>query len=284
MTSMTQCRVAPSLGALEGDPHEVWGTVPYKKREGSCVFFGLYDLRDYWALWRHKGHAWVLWAGSDLRNLEAGFVFNDGKLRMLSKILRGNWWVIPILRKAEHWVENDWERAVLEKYSIQATVRPSFMGNVGEYEMSFTPGNRVYLSSGAGRQYEYGFGIVERIAPQVPEVEFHLYGAPWDTKQPNIIVHGRVPKEQMNEEIRRMQCGLRLNETDGFSEVTAKSVLWGQWPISRLHNPYVTHAPNTAALIEALRAIPTKEYTNAEAHAYYRKMLNRYPWNRHVQD
>lgn len=279
---MSQCRVAPSLGDLEGHPNDVWRTTDYVFLKEPTVFFGLYDLRDYVALARHEGKAWVLWAGSDLRNLDQGFIFNDGKLRSLSRLLRGNWWILPILQKAEHWVENDWERSVLEKYNIRATVCPSFMGNMDDYEMSFTPGNKVYLSSGNQRQLEYGFGIVEYIAPLVPEVEFHLYGAPWDSQCENIIVHGRVEKEIMNEEIRHMQSGIRLNSTDGFSEVTAKSVLWGQWPISWLYTPHVTHAPNTAALINELRAIPTKEKTNTVAREYYRKTLNRYPWNSHV--
>lgn len=279
-----QHRVAPSLGELEGSPEDVWGTRTYVDRHAPCVFFGLYDLRDYYALLRHRGKAWVLWAGSDLRNLDSGFIFNDGKLHGVSKLLRGNWWLLPLLRKAEHWVENDWERSVLEKYNIRASVCPSFMGNVSDYALYFMPGNKVYLSAGHGRQLEYGYGIVEHIAPLVPEVEFHLYGANWTSEQPNVVVHGRVPKEQMNQEIRAMQCGLRLNATDGFSEVTAKSVLWGQHPISWLFSPFVTHAPNTAALIEALRTIPTKKTPDRIARAYYQRQCNNFPWNSHVQN
>ena len=278
-----QCRVAPSLGSLEGDPHDVWDTVPYVDRHRPVVFFGLYDLRDYYALLRHKGKAWVLWAGSDLRNLDSGFVFNDGNLGALSRLLKGNWWILPILRKAEHWVENDWERSVLERYDIRAYVRPSFMGNVNEYQVEFEPGNKVYLSCGSGRQLEYGFGIVEYIAPLLPEVEFYLYGGNWDTRQENVIVRGRISKEEMNEEIKHMQCGLRLNATDGFSEITAKSVLWGQWPISWLYNPHVTHTPNTASLIAALREIPEKRDPNILGRKYYLSMLNNYPWCPYVE-
>ena len=60
------CRWAPSLGELEDTAENVWGTKPYiwtEHRKKSCVFFGLYDLRDYLALWMHEGKAWVLWAG-----------------------------------------------------------------------------------------------------------------------------------------------------------------------------------------------------------------------------
>src|SRR3990167_7697782 len=98
------CRWAPSLGALESDALSVWGTPLYeylKHKREQAVFFGLYDLRCYLALWRHKGKACVLWAGSDILNLKNGFVFNDGKLKLFSKLLRGNWWVFYILKKAE---------------------------------------------------------------------------------------------------------------------------------------------------------------------------------------
>src|SRR3990167_3174810 len=224
-----QCRWAPSLGALE-DTHQVdWGTVEYADRTKPTCFFGLYDLRDYIALWRHKGKAWVLWAGSDIVNLKAGFVFNDGKLKWLSKLLRGNWWVFPILKKAEHWVENEWEKRELESVGVKSRISPSFLGRVEDYEVSFKPGNKVYLSASEGRQEEYGWSIVEKFAEEFPDIEFHLYGADWFSVHDNVICHGRVPKEQMNSEIKEMQGGVRLNKTDGFSEITAKCILWGQY-------------------------------------------------------
>ena len=81
---MTQCKWAVSLGELEGTHQKAWGTTEYKSRSEPTVFMGMYDLRDYIALWRHKGKAWVLWCGSDIRSLRANFVFNDGKLKWLS--------------------------------------------------------------------------------------------------------------------------------------------------------------------------------------------------------
>lgn len=273
---MSACRVAPSLGALEGTHQEVWGTEDYvysKHKNEPTVFFGMYDLRDYLALWRHKGKKWILWAGSDLRNLEAGFIFNDGKLKWLSKILRGNWWVLPILRKAEHWVESSWEKDTLQKLGFHSKVQPSFMGNVKDYEISFTPGNKVYLSASEGRQEEYGWWRIERVADSYPELEFHLYGAEWFSAHPNVICHGRVPKEQMNEEIKHMQCGLRLNLTDGFSEVTAKSILWGQYPMTVIPFPMIESAKN-------LMDITEKKEPNIVARNYYLKRLNAYPWNK----
>ena len=83
----------------------------------------------------------------------------------------------------------------------------------------------------------------------------------------NVFVHGKVPKEQMNEEIKHMQGGIRLLKHDGFSEIIAKSILWGQWPISAIPYSYTVDKPMT------------KSEPNIEGRNYYRKILNNYPWN-----
>jgi len=282
----TQCRVAPSLGELEGHPNDVWGTEPYKSRKEPTVFFGLYDLRDYIALARHKGKAWILWAGGDLRNLTNGFMLNDGKLRQISKLakkipskypstlLRG------ILSKADHYVENIYEAEILSDFGFESTVCPSFMGDIDNYRISYKQSYnkpKVYVSTGKGRQKEYGFDTVERVADMVP-VEFHLYGDDWKTKHDNVIVHGRISKEEMNEQIKGMQCGLRINQWDGFSEILAKSVLWGQWPISRLEYPKIAQYHNDSHLIERLKSIRYEKKPNYKAKEFYCGIINKYPW------
>ncbi len=279
----TYCRYAQSLGALEGTPEEVWGTKPYDFWEHlhePTVFFGLYDLRDYLALALHRGKKWVLWAGSDIRNLEAGFVFNDGRLLWLSKLLRGNWWVFPLMKGAEHWVENFTEQQSLLRLGLKSKLCPSYMGDKHAYSINFIGRNpaQVYLSASEGRQEEYGWGRIEEIADELPRIVFHLYGATWDTAKPNVICHGRVPKEQMNEEIKGMQCGLRLNESDGFSEITAKSVLWGQYPITVIPNKLIPHAENDEELVSLLRSLTQMWEPNYIARDYYLKKLNHYPW------
>lgn len=294
-----QCRWASSLGSLE-DTHQVaWGTVDYTDRNKPCVFFGLYDLRDYIALWRHKGKAWVLWAGSDIRNLRSNFIFNDGKLKWLSELFAmqnrnfKEFLIKKVLSKAEHWVENEGEAWQLKDIGLKVSgICPSFMGRVEDYKVSFRPGNRVYLSANKGREQEYGWGIVQSIACALPKIKFHLYGSLWDEpRQPlkNVFVRGRVPKKQMNKEIKKMQCGLRLNKHDGFSEVTAKSVLWGQYPITYLYHdkidqyvvddcgqPWCVAGLNN--LIKLLRRVPKKKKPNIKAREYYRNRLNKFPW------
>lgn len=281
------CRMAPSLGALEDTPENTWGTPEYKYPEHKnedTVFFGMYDVRDYYAFWRHKGKKWILWAGSDLRNLKDGFIWNDGKLKWLSRLCPGFKFILKrILKKAEnHYVENKAEWQILKDWGwINAWVVPSYLGDTN-LPVNYVWKNpaHVYISCGKGRQKEYGFDVVERIAQYLPKITFHLYGDHWETTRENIVVHGRVPKEQMNYEIRHMQCGLRLNESDGFSEILAKAVLQGQYAISRIPYDLIPSYEDEWELIALLRSLTSTYEPCHQAREYYQKIINQYPWVR----
>lgn len=286
-----QVRVASSLGELEGTHQEVWGTTHYNAvgistpsgsipNEAPTVFFGLYGLPDFYTLWRHEGKKYILWAGSDIRHFVNGYWLEDGgNIRLDPKPL-ADW----IEKNCESWVENEVERKALEEVGITAQICPSFMGNVEDYEIEYEPAERpqVYVSV-SGNDFElYGWDIVEKIADQC-EVDFHLYGntEPWETKHSNVFVHGRVSKEQMNEEIKKMQCGLRLCSFDGFSEVLAKSVLWGQYPVTfeSFGYKHIDGFRNLNHLVQILNRLKYKVEPNIEGRNYYLKTLNQYPWN-----
>lgn len=295
-----QVRVAPSLGALEGTPQEVWGATEYINKDEPVCFFGLYGLPDFYELWRHRGKKYILWAGSDVLQFRKGYWLEEGgEINLGFQGGRKNkpWALAQWLNKyCENWVETEAEAWMLKDCGIKNIhIGQSFMGNVKDYAVMFKPGNKVYLSANEGRQEEYGWGIVAGIACALPEIEFHVYGAKW-LWQPlkNVIVHGRVPKEKMNKEIQNMQCGLRLNKHDGFSEVTAKSVLWGQYPITYLHLPKITQYTSDDcgqpfclqglnSLVKELKKIPKKTKPNLEVREYYLKNLNQYPWNENIK-
>lgn len=273
-----QCRWSPTLGSLEESHESVWGTEVYNQEVDNrtpTVFFGLYGLPDFWVMWRHKGRKAILWAGSDIIHFINGYWLDgEGGIRISPQGLAHY-----INTHCENYVENIAEHDALLAYGIRSQIVPSFLGDVSKYEVSYEQAEvpKVYLSSSEGRQEEYGWGIIESIADSV-NCEFHLYGATHKTKHPNVIVHGRVSKEQMNEEIKKMQCGLRLNEFDGFSEVTCKSVLWGQWPITRIPNPEITSFKTVPDLVNQLNELKNIKEPNP-ARNYYLKNLNNYPWN-----
>lgn len=279
------CRWAPSLGRLEESSDIIWGTSLYDEKtdqEKSCVFFGLYGLPDFYSLWRHKGRKVIFFAGTDITHFQNGYWLDKvGNIRMDNTSL-ATW----INENCESWCENEVERAALELVGIQARVNPSFLGNVNNFQLSYTQAQRpqVYSSVSGNNFSMYGWDIIERIAGDC-EVDFHLYGntIPWASQHSNVFVHGKVSKETMNEETRNMQGALRLCMPDGFSEILAKSILWAQWPIAweAFKYPHIQGANGISELVRLINALKFKSKPNLEGREYYLKTFNNFPWNVH---
>lgn len=270
-----QIRIAPSLGDLEGHPNDIWGTAPYISETFPTVFFGMYGLRDFFALWNHKGERHILWAGSDIRHLIGGYFLDvEGKMRIEPRQLT------PFLNKyCTNWVENETEYLALANLGIYAQIVPSFLGKVEDFPLHFVVDKPVKLyTSVSGNDFDlYGWHLIPELARANPDVEFHCYG---NTIEPpfqlayrtNIILHGRVPKEVMNREIKNMTGALRLTEFDGFSEILAKSVLMGQYPVSLIEYPHML-------LPRDIGKLKDKRMPNFAGRDHYLKILNQYPWN-----
>jgi len=267
-----QCRIANSLGGgFAGTPSKVWGTTGYKDVTEPTVFFGMYGIRDFFALWNHKGQKAILWAGSDITHFINGWWLDErGNVKVDPKAF-GHW----IQENCESYVENDLEREELLRFGIIAKVVPSFLGDVDMYPIRWNPPKKTTLyTSVSGDDFElYGWNLIDEIAERHPDVLFHLYGntAPWLTDRPNVFVHGRVTQEEMNEDIQNMTGALRLTKHDGFSEILAKSILWGQWPVS----PFIEY-PHIAKNISSIK---DKTEPNFDGREHYLEVLNQYPWN-----
>ena len=275
MPQVIQCRWSPTLGALEDTHEKVWGTVPCTNEEGPAIFFGIYGLPDFYALWRHKGPKWILWAGTDIIHFANGYWLDEkGRIRISRKALA--FWINTY---CESWCENEVEQAALEATGIQAKVCPSFLGDVHAFPVSYQPSDKpkLYTSVSGDNFEQYGWHLIPELAKKNPGVEFHLYG---NSKEPpyggaiprNMFLHGRVPKEQMNTEIADMQGGLRLTGFDGFSEIVCKSVLMGQWPVSLIPYPHMLG-------VDEIGTLKDKKEVNVVGREHYINVLNRFPWN-----
>lgn len=273
-------RVAPSIGALERSFEEAWGLETYnpvKDNEEATVFVGIYGLPDFYSLWRHKGKKYIFWCGSDIRHLDAGYwLDNTGNIRLDSFGIT-EW----ISKNCESWVENEVEYKLLSNWGIESHICPSFLGDVNTFKVSYEYSERPKLySSVSSNDFElYGWNKIYEIANQYPNIEFHLYG---NTKpfnpyisdiNSNVIIHGMVPKEQMNEEIKKMQGAIRMVEFDGFSEIIAKSILMGQWPVSLIEYPHTVPLSEIGRLTEL-------DKPNIQGRNYYLNTLNKYPWTK----
>lgn len=267
-----QCRVAPSLGSgFAGTPNQVWGTDDHTDTERPTVFFGMYGLPDLYTLWRHRGTKAVLWAGSDIQHFTNGYWLDqEGKIRLNPHAI-ARW----LKENTESYVENTVEQAKLAQLGVHAKIVPSFLGNVLDYNQCYEYNGKTQLyTSVSGDDFElYGWHEIESLAWEHPDVEFHLYGnsKEWTTTAPNVYVHGRIGQEEMNNQIRGMTGALRLTKFDGFSEILAKSILWGQHPVS----PYIPYS----YMYQDIAKVKGKEEPNTEGRAYYLEHLNQYPWN-----
>lgn len=271
-----QVRVAPSIGELEGSPNDVWGTTRYVSRDEPTCFFGLYGLPDFYALWQHLGKKWILWAGSDVTNFLNGYWLDAvGEIKLDPRPLAA--WIDQF---CESWVENDVEQEALKGLGIKSQVCPSFLGNVDDYRVEYEWSEKPQIyASVSGDDFDlYKWQEIIDLSDRHPDIEFHLYGntRPFgfitENNYNNVVIHGRVSKEQMNKEVKKMQGGIRLLEHDGFSEVIAKSVLWGQWPVSLIPYPYTLS-------VDELDTLKGKKEPNTEGRNYFLKTLNRFPWN-----
>lgn len=277
------CRVAPSLGGgFAGTPEEVWGVEKYNPKkhiDKSTVFFGVYGFPDFFALWRHKGTRMILWAGSDIRHLRDGYFLNSKGTIRISPAEICKW----INEYCISYVENKEEQEVMSELGIDTRVVPSFLGNVEDFPMKYKHEKRprVYVSVSGDDFKLYKWKLIDSVAKEIPWIDFYLYGnnQSFYTANENVFVMGRMDQEQMDKQINSMTAGLRMLPLEGCSEVIVKSALWGQWPISRISYPPVSHAKNKEDLIILLKQLKDKGSPNLEAREWFLENLNTYPWN-----
>lgn len=262
-----QCRIAPSLGdGFAGHPNDVWGTIPYTDPTEPAVFFGMYGVQDLQVFQQHTGIKHILWAGSDIRNMLNGYWLDtDGTSRMPGA-------PDVLIQEGYHFVENELERLALSSlpgiFEEDVEVVPSFLGNVTDYPVQKIKKKKQYYTSVSGDDFTlYGWNEIDKWAEKHPDVEFHLYGnrKPWYSTKENIVVHGRLPQAEMNRQIKCMTGAIRLTRFDGFSEIIAKSILWGQTPVS----PYI-HYQGIAREIDGAQKPDREDWITR---------LNDYPWH-----
>ena len=229
------------------------------------VFFGLYRPKDFLLFLLHRGPKSVWWCGSDI--LAAGWHY-----RWLQRI------------NARHICENEIEQGILQVMLQQEVeVRPIFLGNPDEFKLSYkqskTPEVFIHINQNAER--ESGFFTIERIAKRLPYIKFHIYGkmASRNTEH-NIHFHGFVPEEHFNREIRQYHGALGLHYFSGFDDTVAKSVLMGQYPITKINYPHIDSYKDEEELIKLLDELKNKKESNYKIREYYLEQFNLSIWNK----
>lgn len=245
--------VSCSIKPFREKAEKIWGLERYRFPWDifkPVVFFGMYHRGDYLKYMLHMGENVIFWGGSDITNL-----LRD----KLHRLLR--FW----FRNIDNYCENILEQEELARIGIEAEVIPSFLEDIDDFPVSFTPSDKpiVYISTRPEREDEYGLGLVRRLREKVPEVLF-------------VVFDGLTSPDEFNKMIKNYHCGLRPNEHDGFSEITAKSVLMGQYPITKIKYPMIDNYNTEEELIALLKDLKNKKEPNYQARDYYRKYVNQY--------
>ena len=191
--------------------------------EKPVCFLGMYHERDCQKFLNHKGKKMIFWCGNDILGLNEILVSRN------------------YLAKYRNICENEIEQKELKKYGIEAEIHPTFAGNVNDYYPDKNDKDRHYdhawLCARPDREKEYGIDIIKKAAKETPYRIYHIYGLNKQAKEANIIYHGKVSEKKLDEEIKKYDEAIRLNEFDGFSEVIAKGILLGHRIVTRIYYP-----------------------------------------------
>ena len=274
---------------------------PKKDKYENCLFVGLYHSKDFRKFIFHRGKKEVFWCGSDcLINIHRNSIIP--------------WKLLLRFPKARHICENEIEQKALLEIGIKAEIYPSFFDNPEDFPISFEPSDfpHVFLTCHGGKEPEFaarqsGLDIIEKIASKIPEITFHIYGRKkpfhqvWQdftdygfsgsskvptgriynleyATNPNVIYHGEVSNEIFNKEIRNYHAAIRLHKLNGFGETIAKSILLGQYPISRIPYPHISYAPDEETFISLLRNLKYKREPNPNRDYWYNLLKNFPSW------
>ena len=237
---------------------------PKKDLRKPVLFLSLYFPEDYKVLEEHKGKKAIFWNGGDVKILANNAIYQQ---------------TIKSFPRVTHACHSALLQEELWNMGINAKIRPIFFGKKEDYPVSYKHKTKpeVYLVAHPGRLMEYGIDIIERIAPQFPDIKFHVYGVKGKDTE-NISFRGQVEEEVMDKEIKNFQGCLRLNNHDGLSQSVIKSVLLGQHPITTINHPEIINAPSEESLSKQLSLLAKKKSPNLKAREYYWTRLNNFDW------
>jgi len=243
----------------------------------DLLFFGLYHDRDFDVFYNFEGNRHVFWCGSDILNVQKDYERQR---------------VLKLRPETKHYCENEQEAENLRSIGIEPTVIPSFLGRVSHYKLSCRMPKKgekwkVWMCGHPSREQEYGFDQTKEMAKIFPDIEFHFYGVekkyqgkPYSSSDdlPNVFYHGLVKEEDLDWAIKNYHCGFRANVNDGFSEVIVKSLLLGQYCITRIPYKYTWNYETRESLIQLFNKLKNQKKPNYEPRAQLIKEINQFPW------
>ncbi|HCC67905.1 TPA: hypothetical protein DEP90_01665 [Patescibacteria group bacterium] len=211
------------------------------------VFFqGLYFNEDYEVLKRHRGEKIIYFNGSDAKRL----------------LMSLSWMKTLLSTKATFLCQSTWNLPLLRAIGIKVKHYPIFFGNLKKLKVSYKQSDKphMFMTSHTGRDKEYGIDKVLRVAPQVPDITFHIFGSEGENLD-NVIYHGWIEEKEMDKQIRTFQGAIK-GGSNGVSETLAKSIMMGQYPISYKKIDGVWYAPTDEEFMKFLNKVKKMKEPN----------------------
>lgn len=221
---MKQCWISKSLEGLEDDLMRKYNLVERNNLSDPCGFFGMYREEDLEALISHNGDAFVVWMGSDAKDVPEEWI------EELSSHMH-----IAISIK----VQNS-----LAKKSLKSFYLP-LNATIAE-EWTFTQkGNKIYWYYNEGCKEFYGSEYIEQIEQRL---DIPIIKADYKT----------FTKEQLYDVYSQCFINLRLTPHDGCPNTNLQMGLMGRKSIYNGDLPHSISWKNIDDICESIM----REYNN----------------------
>ncbi len=233
----------------------------------NMIFVGMYHWLDYARFFWHSFfpvYRKVFWCGGDILNLS--------KTTVAQFLFRNMFNIVS----TEHFCENEVERKKLWSMGLHAKVIPMIFDDPNKYKPCFKPCEivNIWMCVHEDREEEYGLWYIEKNADMFPKTLFHVFGLNKFKyfENRNVIYHGKLSEEHFDLFIPHYQASIRFNTFDGFSEVTAKSILLGQYPLTAIEYPNIDSFVDEQDIEEFIEKVRKQTKSNSQE-AFWRRHL-----------
>lgn len=178
---------------------KLYNLADYTNKNRNALFFGLYNMYDYRAIYDHNSIRYILWGGSDA----------DARFEFPSIILKK----IKNLRNTYHFAISKNIEMRLTEHKIKCTLIPFSLMDSKLFKPVKQKGGKIYIYTGYSKNSDpviYEHEICKTVMNKLSQFEYILS---------NTI---NVPHEQMSEIYKQCFIGLRLTQNDGNANTVAE--------------------------------------------------------------
>jgi 2-polyprenyl-3-methyl-5-hydroxy-6-metoxy-1,4-benzoquinol methylase len=183
-------------------------------------FFGLYFDQDYFQFLAHRGKKIINWRGSDALQLKS----TPARIRLIKE------------NHALHVCQSHRQQAILTEFGLKSIVRPMINEVVDDIPVTPLPKDRtrILIFWKRGIDDFIRAELFFETALKLPDVEFHIVGDEdpdrfTEAGKENLIYHGLLPEQELDDLMDRCKGTLRPWTSDGTPNIQTKMILKGRY-------------------------------------------------------